>query len=394
MKIVGVEQFPVEAGWVNYCFLKLVTNEGIAGWGEFNEKRGRRGLAELIRGLGESLIGTDPREINAIDAKLYAHSRSTAGGLQSHAIAPIINACLDIKAKALGVPVYEMLGGVLRKRIPTYWSHCGLHRASSSLFGTVIDRPPVRNYQDIRLLGKEVVDRGFSALKTNLLLPDGDRLRSYVPATGAGKGFPELNVSVPIVRALLDQLAAFREGAGEEIGLLVDLNFHYKPDGHRLLAREVEPFKLFWLELDLYEPKALSMIRQSTHTPIASLEAILGRRNLRPYLEERSVDTAIIDVQWNGLLESLRMAAMADAYEVNVAPHNSGGPLSTVISAHFAAVIPNFRIMELDVDEVPWRPMFLTNPYVVERGEFLLPTGIGWGTDIDEDVARAHRPKA
>ena len=81
---------------------------------------------------------------------------------------------------------------------------------------------------------------------------------------------------------------------------------------------------------------------------------------------------------------------MADAYEVNVAAHNSSGPLSTVISGHFCSVVPNLRTMEIDMDEVPWRPKLLTNPYRVENGEFILPSGPGWGTDIDEDVARAH----
>jgi L-alanine-DL-glutamate epimerase-like enolase superfamily enzyme len=393
VKIVGIEDFPVDAGWANYCFLKITTDEGIVGWGEYNEARGRTGLTGLVRNLGTSLIGTDPRDVNLIDAKLYAQSRSTAGGLQSHAIAPIVNACLDIKAKALGVPVYEMLGGAVRKRIPVYWSHCALFRAREAMFGTVIDSPPVHNLNDIRALGREVRERGFKALKTNLLITQGDRMRSYVPGTGAGSlgGFPELNVSDAIVGALVDQLAAFRDGAGLGVKLMVDLNFHYKPDGYKRLAKEVEPFKLLWLEFDLYEPVALRMIRESTSTPIGSLEAILGRRNFRPYLEERSVDAAIIDVQWNGLPEALRMASMADGYDVNVAAHNSSGPLSTVISAHFSAMVPNLKIMELDVDEVPWRPQLLTNPYKVEAGEFLLPTGVGWGTDIDEDVARAHR---
>ena len=88
------------------------------------------------------------------------------------------------------------------------------------------------------------------------------------------------------------------------------------------------------------------------------------------------------------------MASMADAYEVNIASHTSSGPLSTVISAHFCAAIPNFRIMEIDVDEVPWRRSLLTRPYVVENGEFLLPQGPGWGAEIDEAVVRDHPAKA
>ena len=175
--------------------------------------------------------------------------------------------------------------------------------------------------------------------------------------------------------------------------LIVDLNFNYKPEGLRRLAKKLGPFELMWLEMDLYEPKALSLIRQSTTTPIGSLETILGRRALKSYLDHHCVDVAIIDPQYNGVPEALRMAAMADAYEVNVASHNFSGPLSAVISAHFAAVVPNFRIMELDVDEVPWKPKLLTHPSTIENGTFVVPTGPGWGTDIDEAVLRAHPAK-
>ena len=141
------------------------------------------------------------------------------------------------------------------------------------------------------------------------------------------------------------------------------------------------------------EPQALSRIRQSTSTPIASLETIFGRRSLRPYLDQQAVDVAIIDVQWNGMVEALRMASLADAHEVNVASHCSSGPLSTLISSHFCCTIPNFRIMEIDVDEVPWRSHLLTQPYRIENGEFHISTGPGWGADINEDVVRAHPAK-
>src|SRR5262249_53405701 len=101
----------------------------------------------------------------------------------------------------------------------------------------------------------------------------------------------------------------------------------------------------------------------------------------------------IIDAQWNGLLEATRMAAMADAYEVNVASHNFNGPLANIMSAHFCAAIPNFRIMEFDADEVPWKAKLLTKPYVVENGELLLPSGprVGPGTTRGESPARTRQ---
>jgi L-alanine-DL-glutamate epimerase-like enolase superfamily enzyme len=114
---------------------------------------------------------------------------------------------------------------------------------------------------------------------------------------------------------------------------------------------------------------------------------------LKPYLDAQAVDVAIVDVVFNGMMESFKMASMLDAYEINVAAHNSHGPLGSLMSAHFCSVIPNFRILEFDEDEVPWRRQLLTNPFTVERGEFVLPAGPGWGADIDEEVARAHPAK-
>src|SRR5262249_21711080 len=167
---------------------------------------------------------------------------------------------------------------------------------------------------------------------------DAEGGRQFAPGmTGAGIGHPELNLTDDVLDAIIAQLSALREGAGPGVRLLLDLNFNYKPEGLKRIAKAVEPFNLLWLEMDLHDAQALSLIRQSTTTPIGSLETILGRRSLKPYLESYAVDVAIIDAQWNGLAESVRMAAMADAYEVNVASHNFNGPLANIMSAHFCA---------------------------------------------------------
>jgi len=132
---------------------------------------------------------------------------------------------------------------------------------------------------------------------------------------------------------------------------------------------------------------------RSARTPIASLESIYGRRNFRPYFENQWVDYAIIDVAWNGILESLKIAAMADAYEVNVAPHNFNGHLGSLISAHMCAVVPNFKVMEIDIDDVTWKDDIVTVSPVIKDGELVLPKGPGWGADVNEEFVRAHPPK-
>jgi L-alanine-DL-glutamate epimerase-like enolase superfamily enzyme len=215
----------------------------------------------------------------------------------------------------------------------------------------------------------------------------------YGPGTGNPPGFPELNVDHRIVDAAVVQLEAFRRGAGPDVGLHLDTNFNYKIDGYIKLARALEPLDLVWLEIDLYDPAALSLIRRSARTPISSCESLYGRRQFRPYFENQSVDFAIIDVAWNGILESLKIAAMADAYEVNVAPHNFNGHLGSLISAHMCAVAPNFKVMEIDIDDVKWKDDIVTVPPVIENGDLLLPTGPGWGADVNEEFVRAHPPK-
>ena len=145
--------------------------------------------------------------------------------------------------------------------------------------------------------------------------------------------------------------------------------------------------------IDLYDPAGLSLIRRSARTPISSCESLYGRRQFRPYFEHQSVDFAIIDVAWNGILESVKIAAMADAYEVNVAPHNFNGHLGSLISAHMCAVVPNFKVMEIDIDDVTWKDDIVTVPPVIENGDLLLPKGPGWGADVNEEFVRAHPPK-
>jgi galactonate dehydratase len=103
---------------------------------------------------------------------------------------------------------------------------------------------------------------------------------------------------------------------------------------------------------------------------------------------------AIVDVIWNGLLESAKIASMADVYEINVAPHNFYGHLCSAISATFSAIVPNFRVMEIDIDSAPWRDEFYTIVPTIENGEFVLPTGPGWGIDVNEKAVRARPPQA
>ncbi|HKS90116.1 MAG TPA: mandelate racemase/muconate lactonizing enzyme family protein, partial [Stellaceae bacterium] len=383
-----------DAGWRVNSFLKITTDDGLVGWSEYMEGYGALGLTGVIRQLGERLIGLDPRPVERLSRRLHAMTIQNPGGIAAQAVAAIENALVDIKAKALGVPVYELLGGPFRDRLEVYWSHCGSYRARHA------DRikewagvEPIRSLDDIVRLGAEVKRKGFKGLKTNIIRFDRDKPYMYHPGTGNPPGFPELNISKPVIDAAYAQLSAFREGAGPEVGLHLDTNFNYKIDGYIRLARALEPLDLVWLEIDLFEPAGLAQVRRAARTPIASCESLYGRRQFRPFFEQQAVDYAIIDVTWNGILESIKIAAQADSFEVNVAPHNFNGHLGSLISAHFCAAVPNFKVMEIDIDDVLWKDDIVTQPPVIENGELLLPSGPGWGAEVNEEFVRAHPPR-
>ncbi len=392
MKIAQVESLHADAGWRTYDFLKITADDGLVGWSEYNQSFGGQGVSAIIDRLAPAIIGKDARAYEAHVALLYALRRQAAGGAVQQAIGAIENALLDLKARALGIPVYEMLGGPVRDRIRVYWSHCGTYRVSH---WQAMGLPPVRTLDDIVALGKEVVARGYTGLKTNVLLLDGDPRgpRGHVPGFARGDSFPELNPERYAVNAIRDQLAAFREGAGNEIDILVDLNFNYKTEGFLKVAQAMEPFDLFWVEMDTRNPDALRYVRENTRNSIASGECLFGRREYRPFFERESADVFIVDVPWNGLAESVKIAAMADAYEINVAPHNFYSHLATFMSAAFAAVVPNLRIMEIDPDMVPWQDDLVTVKPTIVEGHLLLPSGPGWGTEVNEEAVRAHPVK-
>jgi L-alanine-DL-glutamate epimerase-like enolase superfamily enzyme len=392
MKIEHIETLRCDAGWRIFSFLKVTTACGITGWSEYNESFGSAGLSQVIEALAPGIIGMDPMRIELMAATLHTRTVQSRGGLNRQAIAAIENALLDIKGKALGLPVYALLGGAVRDRIPVYWSHCGSYRARypESMTGV----KPVRSYDDLMKLAEEVARRGFRALKTNTLMPDGQGgMKSYRPGFGHNAGFPELNWTPQILGAAHDTAMAFRQGAGPGMGVMLDINFNFKTEGALRVADALAPVDLAWLEVDTHDVRSLELIRRAASCPVASGETLHERRDFRPYLEAYAMDVAIVDVIWNGWWESLKIAAMADAFEVNVAPHNFYGHLASAISAHFCAAVPNLRIMEIDIDGVAWRDELVTQPPVIEDGHLLLPTGPGWGCDVNEAAVRARPPR-
>ena len=390
MKIQAIEDLHCGAGWRDLNFLKIVTDTGIVGYSEYLEGFGSPGLTGVIRRLLPLVIGEDPRPVEKIVATLRAVTRPVPGGLAAQAIAAFENALYDVKAKDLGVPVSALFGGPHRDRLPVYWSHCGTFRLNHH---EAMGKPQPRSLGDIRALGAEVKASGVNSLKTNIFLFDGEEPEVYMPGFGRSQGAPELNGEAWLVDLIVQQMEAFRDGAGPDIGLKLDLNFNFKVEGYIRIAQALEHLNMDWLELDIFDPAALKAVRDRAPMSIASLESVYGRRQYKPYFDAGAVDVCIVDVPWNGIAESIRVANLAEIYEVNVAAHNFNGHLGTLMGAHFCAAVPNFRVVETDYEDVTWKDEIFTSVPVIEDGMLILPDTPGWGTNINEEALAKYPPK-
>jgi L-alanine-DL-glutamate epimerase-like enolase superfamily enzyme len=388
MRVTNLEVLRCDAGWRNYHFLKLTTDEGIVGWSEFDEGFGSPGVSAVIERLAERVIGQSAFDHERIYAELYCVTRPAAGGVVGEGLGAIENALLDAKAKALEVPCYVLLGGKVRDRIRVYWSHCATWRINHPTFFT----PAITSLEGVKAIGAEVRNKGFTALKTNIFLYEGGAPRAWRPGFGV-PFFPELNVDRNVLRNLRAHLEAIRSGAGPDIDLLLDLNFNAKTEGYLKILKTIADFDMFWVEIDTYSPEALGYLRRQSPHPISSCETLLGLREFLPYFREQAVDVAIIDAVWNGVWQAMKIAVAADACEVNIAPHNFYGHLATMMNAHFAAATPNLRIMEIDIDRLAWDDEVFTVLPHFENGHLVLPDTPGWGTEPNEEAVRARPPK-
>ena len=386
MRVSNIETFIVDAGWRPWIFVKVETDEGVTGYGECSDGRSPNGVVGTIEDLKPVLLGQDPRAFEMRFWDMLRRTRQSPGGIAAKAIAGVELALVDIKAKALGISVVELFGGPTRDSVRVYWSHCGSSRAR---YPEVLGTPPIRTMDDIADLGREVVERGYTALKTNIVLP-GDPAEVYFGGFGSGPGTTDQVVSRKLLRHVENLIGTFRGAVGPDVDINLDLNFNFKPEAAKRIARMLEQFDLLWLEVDMYEPAGIREIKDSTSTRICTGENLFYMREYLSYFELRAADVFMVDVPWNGFSQSKKIGDLAEAYQFNVAPHNYYSHLSTFISASLCAVLPNVRIMETDVDDVPWKDDLTTSVPEIVDGHMTIPTAPGWGTDLNEDVARAH----
>ncbi len=386
MKITNIETFIVDAGWRPWTFVKVETDEGITGYGECSDGRNPNGVVGTIKDFTPLMVGRDPRPYEMRFWDMIRGSRQSPGGIAAKAIAGIECALVDIKAKALGISVVELFGGPTRDDVRVYWSHCGSSRARNY---ELIGVPPLKSMDDIAALGREVVERGFTALKTNVIFP-GDTASVHFGGFGGGPGTTDGNVTTQVLRHIETLIGTFREAVGPDVSINLDLNFNFKPEACMRIAKVLEQFDMLWLEIDMYDHEAIRQIKDSTTTKICTGENLYYMREYLPYFECRAADVFMIDVPWNGFAPSKKIGDLANVFQLNVAPHNYYSHLATHMSASLCAVLPNVRIMEIDIDDVPWKDDLTTHVPDITDGYMKIPTRPGWGTDLNEEVAKAH----
>ncbi|MEE8442771.1 MAG: mandelate racemase/muconate lactonizing enzyme family protein, partial [Dehalococcoidia bacterium] len=294
MKIANIETFVVDAGWRPWTFVKVQTDDGLTGYGECSG-RGPFGVVGVVQDLKPLLIGMDPNAYEMRFWDMIRGTRQSPGGIAAKAIAGIELALIDIKAKALGISVVELFGGPTRESVRLYWSHCGTSRARvPELLGT----PPIRTMDDITNLGHEVVRRGFTALKTNIVIP-GEPAAVYFDGFGAGPGTTDQVITTSLLRHIETLIGTFRDAVGPDVDINLDLNFNFKPEACMRIAKVLEQFNLLWLEIDMYNPEAILQIKESTTTRICTGENLYYMREFLPYFTLHAADVFMIDVPWN-----------------------------------------------------------------------------------------------
>ncbi|MCZ6633896.1 MAG: mandelate racemase/muconate lactonizing enzyme family protein [bacterium] len=371
MKVTSVDVLSCEGGWRTLNFLKVETDEGITGYSECNCVRSHDMLRAAIQYLGGLIVGKNPFQTEKIQVELYHATQRQLGGVAHQAISGIDAALLDIKGKALGVPVYEFFGGVVQDRIRVYYTHCGRAEPFHP------DVPPVKSVGDIPACADYVKGLGFRDVKLNYPLTPEDR-GDITPGT---------------LNGIVEWIGAWQDALGAECSTALDVAFSFKMAGISKLARALEPFNMLWLEAETLDPLALKAVRNGTSTPICIGESFYRTQGFKPYLEAHALDIIMPDTVWNGITMGKKVADYANTYDILFAPHNSHGVLGGRQAVHLCATCENFKILEYEYDDVPWRNEIVTNPIQIKDGFIELSDQPGLGCDIVEEAIGAHPPE-
>lgn len=356
----------------NWIFVKVLTDQpGLFGWGEATLEWHTRGVVGAIEDLSQLLIGEDVTRIEHLWQMMYRqHFWHGNGIVRGTAISGIDIALWDILGKIHGVPCHKLWGGPVRDFVRLY---CHLGGGKMEEFYAT---PPADALRFADLAGQAVAE-GFTALKS-----------MAVPETMPLEGLTPIHYAEKCV-------AAMRDAVGDQIDIMVDCHARPSPRMGLLFARVLEPFGLYWLEEPCWPETMddIALIQRSVKTPIATGERLVGLHAFRELLEKRAASVIQPDItHCGGFSEVRRVAAIAEAYRVALAPHNPQGPVSTAASLEFGFATPSYVICESVHADVPWRAEVVTEGFTVEKqGRTVRPNNRpGLGIEINEAEVKKH----
>jgi galactonate dehydratase len=360
--ITDVKIYTMGSAWRNFVFAHVLTDDGVSGIGEARPVNREEAVAAYLDAIARRyVIGSDPFNIEALVLRITRDDFETPGATEMTAIAIVEMACWDIIGKVVGQPVYRLLGGACRDRIKAY--------ANGWYTG---ERTPEAFAQAAR----RVVARGYRALKLDPF--------------GAGAGELEREEHLASV-ALVE---AVRDAVGPEVEIFIEMHGRFTAAQAIALARDLERFAPGWIEEPVPpdQPGALARVASQVTTPVATGERLHTRAAFRDLLALGAADILQPDISHcGGLLETKKIAAMADTYGLLVAPHNVGASVSTAAALQFAACTPNVKITEYFNDFAePFVKASATGLPEVRDGNFPLPSGPGLGVTFNEEVVEAH----
>ncbi|MEZ4773228.1 MAG: galactonate dehydratase [Bacteroidia bacterium] len=342
IKITKLETFKVKP---RFLFLKIHTDQGITGLGEPITEGRADTCAAAVQEIAPYLVGKDPRMVMHHWQAIYRHAFYRGGPILTSALSGVEQALWDIKGKALGVPIYELLGGPTRQRIRVY-AHA-------------------RTPETI----KEAKAKGFTAFKTGVK-----------NATQSG-----IIASQKFVEEATQAFAELREAAGKDGDIGIDFHGAISQQNAALLIHALEPYQPFFIEepVNCQNVDVMAALAKETHIPIATGERIFTKWGFREILEKGAASILQPDLcHAGGIFEGRLIAGMAEAYYAAVAPHNPLGPISLAAGLQLAASIPNFLCQE----QVTLGEGYIKKPFQVENGHIPLPTGPGLGIELDEEA--------
>ena len=367
MKITDVKTVVVNAEMRNWVFTKVETDvPGLFGWGEASLEWKTRSLVGTIEDMKQMVLGEDPRNIEHVYQKMYRQSFWRMGVIGMSAISSIEQALWDIAGKDLGVPVYRLLGGKVRDKVRMY-THLGGGNMKA-VYETFEVEPLIE-------LAQQCVANGYTAIKV-VFVPYSEPLEG--PAT---------------VKRFANMFGKLREAMGDNIDIMVDFHGRTYPAMAIQYINAIEEFSPYFCEEPVPPENvpALLEVRQSTRVPIATGERLVSRHQFREVFEQRACHVIQPDLcHCGGLLEAKKIAAMAEMYQMGVAPHNPLGPVANAAALHFALSTPNFLIQEDMLTDVPWRWDVVKSNLQTKDGYWLPCETPGLGIEVDEKAAAKH----